>query len=682
MNQVDELRNKDDGGIVDRAQLSIAFGCSLQCTFCHHANGQNGIAIEHALTDDFRLPRASRIDIGSGNAANIAILPIVKRLRAAGTDEIFAYCHSASDFKALFDLADAGLTGIHLVLPAADRDGIARFTGGRGTVASTARLLEAASRVGLVVDLEIPVVADNFTGLDDTLARALTKVTRPGSLDLPFLAEMKDGQHLRWDFRAAMDNVIAAKRRAEDAGMTVRLDASFGPPPCMISLENARPVNLPGIDSPTRKQPQDRILACTDCAAAVACRADLRHFIADPALGPVLQIPTDEAVKSTSAALLVRKTSVENILAQAALTGRCPAPWDSLEIHDQTGRIAPCEGRWPRREFFMQGEDWRKLGILGAWNSTKLQAFRQTMTISPRKVTCNRHCPRFLQGVGDQPPMPVARGRNYYNNLVQNLSEMVRGDSLLKSRPRHLSISPTFACNHDCIMCDLRDDAPDGLTRSPLVEMPQTMFDELSELLETLSTLALTGGEPLLSSRVWRLLETADEDTTPDLAVTLTTNGELLTPARIRTLARSRLRRVFVSLNSATPDTHSFVSGAKHGFERVVSNVRSLIDSARLMPLKPEVVLSFVVMRCNLDELGRFLDLADSIGAGIRLLPMERNHGGQSLFVDEGGLRRLIDVTETVSLSHVGRDPNYSRELARLTALARERLVGGIFAPL
>lgn len=110
-------------------------------------------------------------------------------------------------------------------------------------------------------------------------------------------------------------------------------------------------------------------------------------------------------------------------------------------------------------------------------------------------------------------------------------------------------------------------------------------------------TLRLTGGEPLLSHRLWPLLEAvAVERSQPDGSlrglqqVTLTTNGVLLTPERARQLRGLAVDRLTVSLDAVQPDAVARMAGLQGGAAagaRLFAQVVAGVEAARAAGFDP-----------------------------------------------------------------------------------------------
>ena len=180
--------------------------------------------------------------------------------------------------------------------------------------------------------------------------------------------------------------------------------------------------------------------------------------------------------------------------------------------------------------------------------------------------------------------------------------------------PQHLQVEVSGACNLRCRMCLVRYAPAIGRAEGALAYED---FLALVESVPTLRRLTLQGlGEPLLSPH---LLDMIRHATARGIHVGFNTNGVLLSRAVARQLVAAGTGHVHVSLDGATAATYEDV---RHGvgeaprpgqFERVVRNLRGLV-AARGEARAPRLVVVFVAMRRNLDELETLVDLAADVG--------------------------------------------------------------------
>jgi SynChlorMet cassette radical SAM/SPASM protein ScmF len=121
-----------------------------------------------------------------------------------------------------------------------------------------------------------------------------------------------------------------------------------------------------------------------------------------------------------------------------------------------------------------------------------------------------------------------------------------------------------------------------------------------------LSSVKLTGGEPLLHPQIGELLETIRSE---GLRLTVETNGILASPeiaARIATCANPS---VSVSLDGADATTHEWVRGVEGSFEAALQGARNLAAAG----LRPQIIMT--IMRRNHTQMEPLVRLAESLGA-------------------------------------------------------------------
>jgi len=182
--------------------------------------------------------------------------------------------------------------------------------------------------------------------------------------------------------------------------------------------------------------------------------------------------------------------------------------------------------------------------------------------------------------------------------------------------PEELQVEVTGACNLRCRMCLVRY-APAVSRREGALDFEQ--FLELVDCVPRLRKLTLQGlGEPLLSPHLVDMVEYASAR---EIEVGFNTNGTLLDRATADRLIAAGLSWLHFSLDGATPATYEDV---RHGpgltprpgqFERVVANLRGLIDARRAVgSTTPRVQVVCVAMRRNIDDLERLVELAADIG--------------------------------------------------------------------
>ena len=162
------------------------------------------------------------------------------------------------------------------------------------------------------------------------------------------------------------------------------------------------------------------------------------------------------------------------------------------------------------------------------------------------------------------------------------------------SRPlKDLRISVTDRCNFRCVYCMPKEVF--GSDYSYIAREELLSFEEIDRFVESILPLGiekirLTGGEPLLRKDIDHLIKMLA--LIPDLDLTLTTNGALLTEDKCVALKAAGLQRITVSLDSLNNDIFSSLNDVDFSVDKVING----IDNAAAVGLTP-IKINMVVMR-------------------------------------------------------------------------------------
>jgi len=201
--------------------------------------------------------------------------------------------------------------------------------------------------------------------------------------------------------------------------------------------------------------------------------------------------------------------------------------------------------------------------------------------------------------------------------------------------PVHLTIETTMACSLRCVMCQVyRSPAAmkQGLVGDPV--MPVALFERIaSETFATAKEMTPTVmGEPLQTPFFPKMLELLSEYS---VRMNIVTSGMLLTREVSERLA-PQLAKIKVSFDGGTKETfESIRRGAR--FETVVENVRGFDMERRKCDSdqKPILALQVTLMRRNIEELPRIVELAADMGVdevvGLHVYVFDKEFDNQSL---------------------------------------------------
>jgi len=226
----------------------------------------------------------------------------------------------------------------------------------------------------------------------------------------------------------------------------------------------------------------------------------------------------------------------------------------------------------------------------------------------------------------------------------------------------------TEGCNLRCRHCWIEPKfQADG------VSFPELDFELFRSILLQalplgLTRIKLTGGEPLIHSRIVDLLT---ETRRLDIGLTFETNGVLCSPDIAREIASCRNPFVSVSLDGADAETNDWIRGVDGAFEAAVNGIGNLVDAG----LKPQIIMT--VMRRNRYQLEKLVRLAESLGAGSVKFNVvqptargEKMHNrGETLSIEElVELGRWIegDLSKSASLRIIPYHPAAFRPLGKI----------------
>lgn len=237
---------------------------------------------------------------------------------------------------------------------------------------------------------------------------------------------------------------------------------------------------------------------------------------------------------------------------------------------------------------------------------------------------------------------PVDRAEIEANHRLCD-EEWRNGTVRLSSAPRLLTIETTSRCNLRCVMCGHGTHPRD----KSYEHFPETLIPRLGGVIRLAAHVQLHGlGEPLLNPAFWEMLALTHESQ----HVQINSNGLLLDKRSVDRILTTWLGEISFSLDAATPETYRKIRGAD--FDRVVENVRYLIaERRRLGRVRPHVSLNMTLMRENIEETVRFVELAHRLGAEqVQLGHMNQLEAGRDWRVERKGW--VFDYREQMLVNH------------------------------
>ena len=317
----------------------------------------------------------------------------------------------------------------------------------------------------------------------------------------------------------------------------------------------------------------------------------------------------------------------------------CTTPWTTMEVVDPDGMVRQCCSTWT------VGTRGNVHGsTLGAiWNGPGYQLARRQMLGADHGALCHPICSRLHDRKYAEDGFRIQTGsERFVANQLQIAEDVAERREIVRSKPLRLALCPSTYCNYDCIMCDLG--------RTPRRELPESIWEELPELLPTLQTLTMLGGEPLANPSTMRFLREFDVAKYPDCAIDFVTNGSLLTESVLARMQRCTLGDVTISFNAGTPEVYERVQRGI-AMSRVIENLDALIRFRARHHRWFGITLSFVVQPASAHTLVQFGELAHARNLRIRLMALNpENHEGLDFYPDADVVARVlrdVDVFES-----------------------------------
>ncbi len=161
----------------------------------------------------------------------------------------------------------------------------------------------------------------------------------------------------------------------------------------------------------------------------------------------------------------------------------------------------------------------------------------------------------------------------------------------------------TRNCNLACMHCRASS------TKGPYdgeIDTPGALrlLDQIAEIGNPI--VILTGGEPLLRPDIFNV---ASYGTDKGLRMVMATNGTLITKAFAKQMADSGIKRISVSLDGATDESHDSFRGVVDAFSESLRGIELAKDAGI------EFQINTTITKVNLDQISKIQELGIKIGA-------------------------------------------------------------------
>ena len=307
----------------------------------------------------------------------------------------------------------------------------------------------------------------------------------------------------------------------------------------------------------------------------------------------------------------------------------CKRPWTGFEIeHD--GSVKPC---CMTRETSCGNVNTSSVEEI--WNGAQFRRLRELMASGQADKICKPDCPRFHSDFEDATPFPQSSA--FTQNFELNETEIREKLTVLRSKPRFWKLAHSTRCNIDCIMC-YQD-------RSDMRELPEKFYQDLLDYQPAIQEIQLVGGETLAIKRFRQFLKFFAESTEyPDMRFAFVTNGTVHDDNTLDMIGKLQVSWISISVDAATFPTYAIIRRGGN-FLDTCKGIERLTDLGRRRGIP--VLISFTVMKDNVNETADFVRLARNYGVDAIFGKILGTKGGQHLIdpdIMEASLKEAIAV--------------------------------------
>ena len=161
----------------------------------------------------------------------------------------------------------------------------------------------------------------------------------------------------------------------------------------------------------------------------------------------------------------------------------------------------------------------------------------------------------------------------------------------------------TRNCNLSCKHC--RASATKGPYSGELdTQASFRLMDQIAEIGKPI--IILTGGEPLLRPDIFEL---ASYGTSKGLRMVMAPNGTLITKSNAKKMVESGIKRISISIDGSTKESHDEFRGANGAFEGSLNGIRMAKEAGI------EFQINTTITKTNLDQIPAIQELAIKLGA-------------------------------------------------------------------
>lgn len=326
----------------------------------------------------------------------------------------------------------------------------------------------------------------------------------------------------------------------------------------------------------------------------------------------------------------------------SSTTLNCVLPWKALFMDELNSEIAalPCCLSWSKLNY---GQI-RSGSLLGLWNSEGAQRIRYLISEGHQNEVCSKNCPHFDIGTYSESKLRVIEGpTEFVSNQVINNEEIRMRKTILRSKPILFKIIPTLECNLRCKMCF--QNSFHKLDYSP------RLWQEIRQFFPYAHEITFQGGEVTIMPEFQKFLNSTELQNNSNVNINIITNGTNLDDNFFNLIKKLTINQITVSLNAATRETYYKITRTQL-FDKVLENIQRLNLISKTHTIKSfSLVLSFIVMKSNFNEIPKFISLSEHYNSQIQLLPMFGNRGNENIAFNSDFYNKLRTVLKKTAIN-------------------------------
>ncbi len=195
------------------------------------------------------------------------------------------------------------------------------------------------------------------------------------------------------------------------------------------------------------------------------------------------------------------------------------------------------------------------------------------------------------------------------NSFLRNIKRQI---NILKGFPVIIAIEPTNYCNLNCPLCPAHHDYLNSSINFGYMKLEnfKLMIDQVKGFVHNVSL--SFRGEPFLHKNLADMVRYCTENKVFSF---VNTNGTQLNDDNIKSVLDAGIGRINISLDGLSQDTYSkYRKGGS--FKKVYSSIKKITEmrKERGNSAKPEVIVQFMILKHNLDEIKYLPGLKKDLG--------------------------------------------------------------------